>query len=307
MDQPAPHSATRAELLEELGDILQMPVLALVAGWHGDHLVNLGEEGARAFVEVLDRELEQCPEEPDSLALFAVGRGGFPGFADAVVRALGGRKLEITTIIPYRVDGVFTLLSLAADQRIIHPYGALGAYDRRPIGKTMAALDSEVARVMDEPAANADQRAVALAYERRQAQLAHRLMERLTGGTESGLGARIERELSAETLGCDLALGHADLERIGLSARLAGEQQASTIWRLYRAFEEELEYLEPPTPRYTQSDVADEVEFEPAMGLTGALIETAHQSLRYELDTGSPDPDTNMLTGEWLWHELDRD
>lgn len=33
--------------------------------------------------------------------------------------------------------------------------------------------------------------------------------------------------------------------------------------------------------------------------IPGAVVESAYQSAAQKLDTGEPDPDTNMLQGEW--------
>lgn len=307
MDDIATEAPTRSQLIAELGAELGMPVVTVASGWCGNNLVNLDEEAARAFVDVIDGELDaakgQGGEPADEVALFLLGRGGFVGFADAAWRALAGRGLAATVIVPYHVDGVFSLLALGAQRRLMHPYGALGAYDRRPLGRHKPRLDVGLVDGLDglsERGVELDQ-AVDVAFERRQAELAHQLMKRMLGGVESGVGARVERALRARSLGSQLALSAGEVERLGLQCTIADGDRAGIIWQLYEAYEVELEILQPPTPRYTESEVANEVEFAPAMGVTGALIEGATVQLTYELDTGSPDPDTNMLAGEWLW------
>ncbi len=303
MDDIAAHTSPRIQLLSELADAMGMPVVAVVSGWFGDHVVNLDELAARAFIDVLDGELEHH-DDTDHIGLFLLGRGGFPAFADGLWRALRGHGLASTAVVPYRIDGAHSLVALSAEERLFHPHGALGAYDRRPLGRVKARLDADVvfglgempALGIDDPATIAE-----IAYERRQAQLAHHVMARMVGGTDSGVGARIERAMNARALGTELGLSAGELERLGLDCQTLADERAALVWQLFEAYEVELELLEPPTPRYTESDVANEVEFVPATGVTGALIEGAHQSLCYELDTGRPDPDTNMLDGEWLW------
>lgn len=308
MDDSAAPDPSRSDLLAAFADELGMPVIAIASGWTGNNLANLGEEGARAFIKVLDAELAACTTMPESLGLYLVGRGGFAGFADGVWRALSGRGIAVTAIVPHRIDGVASLLAASSQRRLMHPYGALGAYDRRPLGRLHAKLDSdtlhglagleELGRVELE-----DTRIAEIACERRQAQLSRQVMRRMLGGTESGLGARIERQLCADALGVDLALSGAELDKLGLDTTVADGRTAELIWQLYEAYERELEVLEAAMPRFTQSQVADEVEFAPATGKTGAIIEGVHDELRYELDTGSPDPDTDMLKGEWLWDQ----
>lgn len=307
MDETAADNPPRSQQLAELSDALGMPVLAVVSGWHGNALANLGEEGGRAFIDVLADELDAQDAAADTIGLFLVGRGGFPVFAEAVWRALTARGIDFTAIIPYRIDGVHSLLALSANKRLMHPYGALGAYDRPPLGRFNVRLDAELLGGLEglaELGVADPELAAELAFERRQARLAHGLMGRMLGGTESGLGARVERSLGVETLGSELALGPDELDGLGLNTEVADAEVAHAIWRLYEAYEDELGILTPPMPRFSESEVADEVEFEPAMGVTGAVIEGVHAQLIYEIDTGSPDPDTNMLDGEWIWEPL---
>jgi hypothetical protein len=194
----------------------------------------------------------------------------------------------------------------------MHPYGALGAYDRRPLGRLEAKLDSDSLRGLgglqemsiDALGLAGARKITTIASERRQAQLSRQLMRRMLGGTESGLGARVERHLCADALGQDLALSASELDKLGLESAVADGHAADLIWQLYQAYERELEVLEVALPRFTQSQVADEVEFTPATGKTGAVIEGVHDKLIFELDTGSPDPDTNMLKGEWMWDRV---
>ncbi|MFW5968398.1 MAG: SDH family Clp fold serine proteinase, partial [Persicimonas sp.] len=256
----APREAFREELADELG----MPVITVVSGWEGNTVVNLGEEAARAFLAVLDAELEGRKRRPKSVGLFLIGRGGFASFADGVTRALEGRDLSLRALIPYQTDGAFSLISLAAKRCLLHPYGALGAYDRRPLGRIVEEIDAELIAELsisaDEVAAD-DEVVARIAAERRHARLARRLMERLVGGADSKLASRLAAQMSAEVLGRQLALSAAELKDLGVSAKLAGGDLAETMWALYRAYATELGVLEPAIPRYTESEVADEVEF----------------------------------------------
>jgi hypothetical protein len=290
--------AGRAELLAAVGDLIDAQVIAVASGWRSNRVVNLDEAAVRVFIDVLDAKLEAA-EPVEEVALVLVGRGGWPRFAEGVWRAVRGRGLRLTVVVPYRVDGVFSLLALAADERILHPYGALGAYDRRPLGQIKARLDAESAALLTRDEAVVESARAEIAFERRHAGLARGLMQRLVGDIDPALFESAIAELGTRRLGSQLAIGAAELDRIGLDSRLADGELAALIWRLYRAYEHALGVREPPTPRYTESQLADEVEFEPAVGVTGALIETSDINRRFELDTGRPDPDTNMLDGRW--------
>lgn len=101
MQDSAPQSSPRSQLIGQLSDVLDMPILAIVSGWHGQNVVNLGDEAVRAFIEVLDDELEDADTDVDTIGLFLMGRGGFPLFAEGVWRALSGRGISATALVPY--------------------------------------------------------------------------------------------------------------------------------------------------------------------------------------------------------------
>src|SRR5690606_17844111 len=75
--------------------------------------------------------------------------------------------------------------------------------------------------------------------------------------------------LASVHLGSSTGLGADELRAIGFEVRPAANPE---VWQLYRAVEDELELRAAPLLAYTESDLGDEVEFEPAMGLTAAFI-----------------------------------
>lgn len=282
MDAP-PKIIDRAGALDALSSALGMPVIAVVAGWAGERRVDFGEDALRAFLHVFDAELaHQGAAKTDEVAIFLVGRGGFPEFAQGICRALRGRKIRATALIPAQINATFTLAALGMDKRLMHPYAALGAYDLPALGGARGKPP-------------------------RQAHHTRQLLGRLLGktGAQSSPDAPIqgsaELELSTTMLGPHLALDAAQLNALGIASQLANPQQAALIWQLYDFYEQAFQVLHPAVPRYTESEIADEVEFSPAMELTGALIEGAQRTFVYELDTARPDPESGMLDGAWNW------
>lgn len=319
--------AARQGLLSRLTAELGMPLVAIVSAWRGDQRVNFGEESLRAFFAVLDAQLQawqaQHAEPASQVGVFLVGRGGFPAFADGVVRAVRERGLSMTALVPSQVDGALSLVALGAEQRLLHPYGALGAYDRPALGRVRWELNAEIMRHLGgltapvvAPEADGapnpwNPRALLdLGGRAWQAHLAaaslHRMLaahshheERSNGDAE--LTVRIERALSTRFLGHDLALSASEIDALGLATRCLQAEPAEIAWELFELYERGLGILEPPAPRYTASEVADEVEFALATDIVGAIIEGSHRRLVFELDTGRPDPDTSMLLGQWRW------
>lgn len=278
-----PKIGDRAGAIDALSGALGMPLIAVAAGWAGEHRVDLGEDALRAFLHVFDAELARPgAASGDEIAIFLVGRGGLPEFAQGLCRALRGRKLRATALIPAQINGAFTLAALGMPRRLMHPYAALGAYD-------LAALGG--------PAQDPRR------HMRHTRQLLGRLLGEADGALQPGALAqgRAQTELSAHMLGPHLGLDAAQLNELGIDAQVANTQQAALIWQLYELYERAFQVLQPAVPRYTASEFADEVEFAPAMELTGALIEGTQRTFVYELDTARPDPDSGMLDGVWRW------
>ena len=85
----------RVELLSELSSACGYPVLAVCSGVTGFNVTNLGEDGARAFVEILERELDG---DSSRIGLFLLGQGGYPAFADGVTRSIRERNLAVDVL-----------------------------------------------------------------------------------------------------------------------------------------------------------------------------------------------------------------
>lgn len=337
---------TREEAVSALSNSLGMPVITVVSGWIGERRVDFGEEALRAFLHVFDAEVAAWEDRAgntaelgdeiggcDEVAIFLVGRGGFPEFAQGVCRALRGRNIRATAVIPAQINGAIALAALGMARRLMHPYAAIGAYDCPALGGARAAPDVDILREIEgfhkesahkqvfhkqESSAHptdvgllGPDTLIAIAHQRRQARHARQLLGRLLGeavdepsGDSAAHGRQsggVTSALSSSVLGNHLALSAAELNTLGVASQTAAGQQAALIWRIYESYEQEFKVLHPAVPRYTESEFADEVEFAPAMEIKGAMIEGAQQKFVYELDTGRPDPESGMLDGVWSW------
>ena len=290
-----------------LDEALGMPTVLIVANWRRAMAVNLDDEAARIAISALMEAAEAA--EDRALGLVLIGEGGTPGFADAVRRTLAGLEIQLTTLIPYRARGAFATLAALGQPIILGPAGGVGACDTGRLGPVHTTATHDL--LAHTPGADPlplelppDQRAEPQrrAYATRQAAL---YRQALTSALHDRFPNRQDlhatvQALSATTLGDQLALDARQLTALGLQATTAPGPLASTLWRLYTACELALELRRPPAPRYTASELFDEVEFEPAYHKPAALIQTTTSRHVHELDTGSPDPDTTLFHGEWL-------
>lgn len=266
-------SALVEDLEEDLGG-----ALCIVANhWVQPHRsYDFDRMASRMIVDALyDLARSEHGAERARLIVFGAGRGGHPGFVQALTRAARAHWDELVVCVPYFSTGIYSLLALEADAVILHPYGALGAVD-----------DGGVEPLLDTPDPSANDRWGALSRS-----MAARAVEEVSKCTpEDFVRARLGSEL-----------GHCsdELANLGLDVLETKRSSLELMWRLYESIETELGLRSSLVPRYTESDLADEVEFEMAVGLAAALIQTRVSSSRYVMDTGRPDPDTGHYAGDW--------
>lgn len=278
------------QLIRALEEVSESAVVVIAASWRADLATDLDAQAARAFSAVLD------DASVDHLTLVCSLRGGEVAFADAVARSLRTRGITYDLAVPTLINGVGGLLALQARNVRIHPHGAVGAYDSGPLRIRQASMSPTLfddvpalGGIRYEHDPSLPTRLAAGMQERR---LARELAMRLAGE-----GVEFDA-LSHLRLGAELGLDPAQLCAAGFTAETWDEP---TLWELFCALEDDLGLLARPTPAYTEADLGDEVEFEPAVGLLTAVIASSSRAMRYEVDTGSPDPDTGVYAGAWSW------
>ncbi len=277
--------------IEALEKALDADVIVIGNSWSSGRAYDLDWEAGRVFVEGVS--LRAAKSRPRAAIVLAC-TGGHPSFAQTAVRAIRAHYATFDVVVPYMTNGAGALIALAADNILLHPYAGVGALDVGPINPQVPEMDSTVYE--DVPALGGlgevgPELVATLAAERHWKRMARNLARRLTTNTIDAL--------LLDELGEELHLGSAELAEHGFSAALCNADSVEAVWSLYRDLEEVLGLLTEPPPRYSESDLANEVEFEPAFGLVGGLFaSTAHRS-EYIMDTGRPHPDTNVFAGEW--------
>lgn len=268
--------AEATTILGELEASLGVPTFALFAHWRGEYAVDLDEEAGRLLsTMIIERIREQQAEQ---IALIVDGRGGYPTFADAVLRTTRQLNIELQTIPIGRIDGSIGLLALGAKLITLHPQAGIGALDRGLcVGAGREEPDHFISR---------DQRQIAR-YLLKYYLQPHEQPPPLDNLFLSTLGQGV-------TAPIDL------LEKFGLNLRIAPDPLAEQLEELRRWAADALNLFEPPGARFKVSaQWAEEVEFEPATYISAAAIIGVERGWTYELDTGSPDPDAPRLAGRW--------
>jgi hypothetical protein len=303
---------------------LDADVCVLAARWQAERAVDFDEEAVRRVSDLLPRRgsesttsagvgadaesLETTPESPTldddanrPVALVLVGRGGRPGFADALLRLLAAHGRPIISALPTRVCGAFTLLALGSSRIAMHPLAGLGAYDALPARRpeptpsveSLSGLDPSIAQ------SGPDRRRFEMGRVAHMRRLARTVINRLFEGVKSGQGERIADKLGIDRLGFELGLSADELHSVGLPAVMMRGDDREALWELYQEIEQELRLSGPPPKRYVESEEGDEVEFEPARDVPGGLVATRQGRAELTLNTGKPHPETEMLEATW--------
>ena len=279
---------SRRRLIGKLEKICGGPVLIAAASWRADIATDLDGAAARAVAELLEAQ------RGEHLTIVYAARGGDAAFADAVARSLRTRKVSFDLAVPALINGAGSLLALEAARVRLHPHGGVGAYDCGPLRSRHSSMGH--ALFDDIPALGGiryehdPMLPTRLAAGMRERRLSRELAQRLAKD-----GVDFDA-LSHLRLGYELGLDAAQLNAAGFNAETWDEP---ALWALFRSLEADLGLLDTPEPRYVEAELGNEVEFAPAVGRLGAIIETSKRAIPYELDTGSPDPDTGVYTGAW--------
>ena len=295
--------AASTTIVGELETSLGVPTFAFFANWSGEYSVDADEEAGRLLTSMIVDRLRY--EKVDDVAIVLGARGGYPAFADAVLRAMEQLDVGLQVIIPCRIGGSIGLVAVGADQVTFHPRAGISAVDSGPCVVPRKKLDASL--IAHCPVDALDLGQVEQGEEPLYARLAYdRLIRddqrRMACHLASGLGAD---EVAAEalfesTLGQGMTVGASQLAELGVDARVAPVPLAEQLEELLEWATDTVQLFAEPEDRFEVSDsLADEVEFKPATKVSAAAIVGVEAVWLHELDTGSPDPDAPRLLGKW--------
>lgn len=290
--------AQSTALVSQLENSLGVPTVAFFANWTGEYSVDADEEAGRLLTKMVVDRLRS--ESSDALALVLGSRGGYPAFADALLRTVRHLEVELRVVIPCRVDGAAGLVSLGADEIILHPGAGVGAVDsglcvvpKVPIDASLfehCPMEPEEFAALD-PSEEVEM--ARLTYDRFVRHEQRRMAQRL-------VSAGGEAQLIEDWVGRGGTVAHDELLDCGVEVRIAPVPLAEQLEELCEWAGRALHLFRRPDERFEFSgELADEVEFEPATEVAAAAIVTVDRAWLHKLDTGSPDPHAPRLLGEW--------
>lgn len=116
---------TRKSLFEQIENIRQRPLIAYVTSIRP----NLSGQMAGDSIDHIIKQIQQIPMDKREIDFLVISNGGDPITSLRIITLLRERFDRISVLLPYVAYSAATILSLGADEIIMHPYSNLGPVD----------------------------------------------------------------------------------------------------------------------------------------------------------------------------------
>lgn len=115
----------RKELFEKIEELRERPLITYVTS------IRPGMSGHMAgdSIEFIIKQIQQIPEDKKEIDFLIISNGGDPITALRIISLLRERFEKVFVLLPYVAYSAATILSLGADEIIMHPYSNLGPVD----------------------------------------------------------------------------------------------------------------------------------------------------------------------------------
>lgn len=115
----------RTELYRQIAEIRKRPVISYVTSFRPNANASIASDVISHFL----KQISEIPAEIDSIDLLIISYGGDPTVAYRIVNLLRERFKKFGVLLPYTAYSAATLISLGADEIVMHPFANLGPVD----------------------------------------------------------------------------------------------------------------------------------------------------------------------------------
>ena len=116
---------TRKALFEQIENLRERPLISYVTSIRP----NLSGQMAGDSIDHIIEQIQQIPSDKREIDFLIISNGGDPITALRIISLLRERFDKIAVLLPYVAYSAATILSLGADEIIMHPYSNLGPVD----------------------------------------------------------------------------------------------------------------------------------------------------------------------------------
>lgn len=259
----------RKQKYQAICDMRGHPLISYVTSIRPNLNANMA---ADSITQIID-QINAIPKDVNSIDFLIISNGGDPITALRIMSLLRERFDRITVLLPYVAYSAATILSLGADEIIMHPYSNLGPVDPqltiaqntdKGIRQNFQFSSEDLRNYIDfirtdvgitdqqhlvsaiSPLLN-DIGAISIGSAKRGQQLSLTLSEKMLGWhfADNTKAKAIAKALNSSYYHHGYAVGRKEATSIGLPIVNPSEELESLLWDIWKDFESEMRCQEP--------------------------------------------------------------
>lgn len=259
---------TRKSLYQTISEKRQRPIISYVTSFRNNATASIASDVIPEFIKQV-RAIDSAQNEID---LLIISYGGDPTVAYRIISILRERFKKIGVLLPYTAYSAATLISLGADEIVMHPFSNLGPVDpqltHRKQNQEQIQFGSEDLRnyidFVRHDVGLSDQEqmqksfeiicrevgAVPIGVAKRSAQLALSMGEKLLSMhmSDNNKAKTIAETLNKSFYHHGYPLGRTEAKKMGLPITNPAAEIEDLLWKVYESFEAEMKFNEPFDP-----------------------------------------------------------
>lgn len=231
--------------------------------------------GVDSITEII-RQINLIPKEKKNIDFMIISNGGDPICSLRIINILRERFNKVNVLVPYVAYSAATLLSLGADEIVMHPFSNLGPVDPQMVltqklqngqvaSKSFAAEDlKNYFKFVKDDVGLTDQNALANSFQllsseispisigaaKRSSQLSISLSEKLLSYhmKDANKASTISKSLMTSFYHHGYAVSRKEAKNIGLNVLYPDEELEQLMWEVWLSFEQEMKANKPFIP-----------------------------------------------------------
>jgi len=263
---------TRKDLFAEISEKRGKPLISYVTSIRPNMSCNMAGDAIIPIIEQIDL----IPEDVKEIDFLIISNGGDPITSLRIMSLLRERFDKISVLLPYVAYSAATILSLGADEIVMHPYSNLGPVDpqltvshnnERGVRENLQFSSEDLRNYVDFIKGDVgitDQQHLVSAVQpllkdvgtlpigsaKRGQQLSLSLSEKMLGWhfDDSAKAKSIAKALNSSYYHHGYAVGRKEAKKIGLPITIPDKDLATTLWRVWSDYSDEMKCNKPFDP-----------------------------------------------------------
>lgn len=257
----------RKDLYNRISEIRERPLISYVTSIRPNANASIASDVIAHFL----KQISEIPDDCDAIDLLIISNGGDPTVSYRIVNLLRERFKKFGVLLPYTAYSAATLISLGADEIIMHPFSNLGPVDpqltHRSKEKEVQFGAEDLRNYLEfirDDVGISDQDQLQKSFElvakevgsipigiaKRSSQLAFSMGEKLLSMhmSDNNKAKTIAETLNKSFYHHGHAVGFSEAKKIGLPVSKPKEELKQLLYQVLCSFEDEMEFNSPFNP-----------------------------------------------------------